>query len=402
MNDPRNIINRLQAFNQVREPERLARKYAAMRENAFAFFRGTCHLFYQDWPADAALNEAPAGWICGDLHLENFGSYKANNRLVYFDVNDFDEAALAPVSWDLTRFLTSVWEAGDSLKLEPEPTHHLCQHFLSAYASALSTGKSHWIERSLAEGMIGELLKKLKKRSRKAFIDSRTENHKGKLRLHYDDKHALKAKKADREKVTALIDEFANTQTQPEFFQVIDVARRVAGVSSLGLERYVILIEGKGGMDGHYLLDLKHQPGSSLRSYLALPQPDWPSEAQRVVSMQQRGQAAVPAFLSPLTMDGKSYVLRELMPTQDRLRLKQWDGEFSRLEHVLVSMGKLAAWSHLRSAGQQGSALVDEWIAFGNRGDWQPALLDYAKTYAQQVKQDFRAFSTGYDAGEFD
>ena len=70
-----------------------------MRKNAFAFFRGTCHLFYEDWSPPAALDQAPATLICGDLHLENFGAYLGESGLPYFDVNDFDEAAkIAPVT----------------------------------------------------------------------------------------------------------------------------------------------------------------------------------------------------------------------------------------------------------------------------------------------------------------
>ena len=64
-----------------------------MCEDAFAFLRSTCHLFYEDWPADTPLNEAPLAWICGHLHLENFGTFKGDNRLAYFDINDFDEAS---------------------------------------------------------------------------------------------------------------------------------------------------------------------------------------------------------------------------------------------------------------------------------------------------------------------
>ena len=110
----RHIAECLKAFNQGREPERLAMKYKAMNKDALAFLRGSCHLFYEDWPKDSPLDATPAAWICGDLHLENFGSYKGDNRLVYFDINDFDESALAPATWDLARFLTSVWVAADT------------------------------------------------------------------------------------------------------------------------------------------------------------------------------------------------------------------------------------------------------------------------------------------------
>lgn len=86
---------RLAAYNRGRDPERLALKYAKMRQSPFIFLRGACHLFYDAIPPIDALIHAPLAWACGDLHFENFGSYKGDNRLVYFDINDFDEAALA-------------------------------------------------------------------------------------------------------------------------------------------------------------------------------------------------------------------------------------------------------------------------------------------------------------------
>ncbi len=89
------VAARILRFNEGRDPERLDMKYEAMRQSPFAFFRGTCHLFWEDWPRDSPLNSAPVTWECGDLHFENFGTYKGDNRLVYFDINDFDEAVLA-------------------------------------------------------------------------------------------------------------------------------------------------------------------------------------------------------------------------------------------------------------------------------------------------------------------
>src|SRR5262245_2032658 len=110
------IVERIRQFNSGRSPQLLRLKYRAMRANVFAFFRGTCHLFYENWHLQSSLNHAPPVWSCGDLHLENFGSYKGDNRLIYFDVNDFDEAALAPCTWDVTRFLTSTLLAATTLK----------------------------------------------------------------------------------------------------------------------------------------------------------------------------------------------------------------------------------------------------------------------------------------------
>ena len=108
INMVRDVVERIRSFNQGRDAERLRMKYQRMLASSFAFFRGTCHLFYEDWPAGSPLNSAPPAWICGDLHLENFGTYKGDNRLAYFDINDFDEATLAPCTWDLARFLKAV------------------------------------------------------------------------------------------------------------------------------------------------------------------------------------------------------------------------------------------------------------------------------------------------------
>ncbi len=395
----RRIAERLKAFNQGREPERLAMKYKAMNKDAFAFLRGSCHLFYEDWPKDSPLGTTPAAWICGDLHLENFGSYKGDNRLVYFDINDFDESALAPATWDLARFLTSVWVAADTLELDAPQTQALCRVFLDAYTAELLAGKARWIERGTAKGMVRDLLKDLKNRSRQEFIAKRTEQ--GGKCLRIDGRHTLKADGESKDKVEALVARFAQTKENPGFFKVLDIARRIAGTGSLGLERYVALVDGNAGADGHYLLDLKCQPGACLRPYVPLPQPVWGNEAERVVALQARGQAIAPAFLAPVINGGEAYVLRELMPTADRLCLANWGGKLSRLEKVLGAMGKLAAWSHLRGSGRQGSAIADEWIGFAQRGDWRKPLLDYAHAYAIQAGKDWKEFTAACGRGEF-
>ena len=94
------LIERIKAFNEGRLEDMLQVKYAKMAENSFFFFRGTFHLFYEDLSKEKDFTTSPNAWICGDLHLENFGSFKSDNRLVYFDLNDFDEAVLAPAAFE--------------------------------------------------------------------------------------------------------------------------------------------------------------------------------------------------------------------------------------------------------------------------------------------------------------
>ncbi len=386
------IFQRIEQFNQGRDPERLKLKYAAMRQNPFVFLRGTCHLFYQDWPVGSELDQAPLAWICGDLHLENFGSFKGGNRLSYFDMNDFDEALLAPASWELARLLTSVLVGAESIGVNGPEALALCHSFLDAYRAALSEGKARWIERATAEGMVKSLLDGLNNRTSLEYLDSRTKLRGGKRSIRLDGKRALAASDSDYARITCFMADFAKQQANPGVFKVLDMARRIAGTGSLGQERYVILVEGNGSPAGNLLLDLKHQPGSVLAPYVPTAQPAWPSQAERVVAIQRRAQAASPAFLAPVTIGDRSYVLRELLPSQDRLVLSSWNGKLRRLEKVLATMGRIVAWNNLRSGGRQGSAIADECIDFGQQEEWTEPLLSYARQYAKRVNEDWKAF----------
>ena len=390
------VVDSILKYNANREAERLAMKYRAMREDPFAFMRGTCHLYYSDWPVhDEQLNGAPLAWLCGDLHLENFGCYKGDNRLVYFDLNDFDEAMLAPATWELGRWLASILVAADALKL-PE-TDALCQIGLDSYAAALLTGKGRWLERDTAKGMIRNLLNPLRLRSRKAFLNSRTHVRKGMRRITTDGKHALALLPEEKAQVMAFVEDYAHGQPKPKFFHPLDAARRIAGTGSLGIARYVILIEGRGGPDENFLLDLKQAMPSALSPYVMHTQPEWESEAHRVASIQRWAQAISPAFLSAVTFGGKSFLFKGLQPTQDRLVLEGWNGKLKRLEQVIRSMGEIVAWSHLRSGGRCGSAITDEWIAFGDRRDWQAPLIKLARRQAEKIASDWEKYSKAYD-----
>jgi uncharacterized protein (DUF2252 family) len=398
MND---IPASIQAFNRGRDPERLAMKFRKMRTDPFIFLRGTCHLFYEHLPDLEILGKAPVTWVCGDLHLENFGSYKGDNRLAYFDINDFDEAALAPCSWDLIRFLTSIRLGADSLSINEAEADMLCRVFVDAYAAALAAGKARWVERETACGLVRDLLIGLGDRSRSAFLDTRTDL-KGKRRhIHCDGVKALPASDRQRARIESFVRVFAGTQPNPGFFEVLDVARRVAGTGSLGVERYIVLVEGKGSPAANYLLDIKQAIPSALLPHVPTTQPAWRSEAERVVTVQGRMQAIAMAFLHPVTIDGQCYILRGLQPSEDRVALKHWNGKLRRLEDVLTTMGQVAAWDQLRCSGRVGSAIADELIDFGQQAAWRQELLDGATQCAETARSHWRIYAEAFDHGYF-
>ena len=394
------VIHAIQTFNAGRDPERLALKYANMRASPFVFLRGTCHLFYRRLPDAPVLAEAPAVWCCGDLHLQNFGSYKGDNRLVYFDINDFDESALAPASWDLVRFLASVLVGAGSMDVKKKEAGELCDAFLDGYCQTLVSGKAGWVERETAHGLIGDLLGSLKGRLRPAFLDSRTELKGKHRRLRVDNGKALPASDEARAAVTQLIGGLAESRDDPRFYEVLDVARRIAGTGSLGVDRYVILVRGKDSPDGNYLLDLKETLPSSLTPYLKTPQPAWKTQAERVVEVERRMQAVPAAFLKPIRVAKRDYVLRDLQPTSDRISLDEGRSGFDAVRGVVTEMGRILASAQLRSGGRDGSAIADELIAFG-QGAWRTDLLAVARDCAVQVQKDWKIYSEALDDGAF-
>ena len=398
------VIHALLSFNAGRDPERLRLKFTKMRKSPFLFLRGSAHLFHARMQR-VPLKPAPAAWCCGDMHLENFGSYQGPNGLAYFDINDFDESALAPASCDLLHLLTSLWLAADELALGKDDTRSLARAMLDAYADALAGGKAQWLDPRTADGPVGLLLERVGTRQQADLLARRSTGTGRRRRLRVDGRHALPAGEAQVERVCAFMAGFAARQPYDDFFDVLDVARRVAGTGSLGLDRYVVLVRGDA-VAGACLLDLKPARPSTLAPVSGCKQPRLGNEAEREVAVQQRMQAVGLGLLQPVNMGGKPFVLRALQPGEDRLDLGALTPHRGGgLHHSLATMSRLVAWAQLRSAGRQGSATADELIDFGRRGrgpgKWRDRLVQASSDAAAQVREDAALFNQACDAGIF-
>ncbi len=382
--------------NAGRDPERLKMKYAKMAQSPFIFLRGACHLFYETLPDAPLFRDAPLAWCCGDLHFENFGSYKGDNRQVYFDINDYDEAALAPCTWDIIRLLTSIQCGADALNATRAEALAASQTCLDAYRAALAHGKPLWVERETSSGLVKDLLTALQERKRVEFLDKRTVRKNHHRELIADGVKAFPASDDQNKRVTEFMDNFAATQPNPEFYAVRDIARRIAGTGSLGVERFVVLVEGKGSPDGNYLLDIKEAKPSAMASHLALlgiGQPMWADEASRVVAIQKRMQAVDHAFLQAVSLDGLSCILKGLQPTEDRVAIGDWGKKLEKLRDVAATMGRILAWDQLRASGRSGSASADDLIAYAQRSDWVKEMQDAAAQMTKITQEQWQEFT---------
>lgn len=393
----------LKTFNKNRLPEMVKLKYEVMTENAFRFFRGTCHLFYEHLSKVTTLPVSPPAWICGDLHVENFGSYKGDNKLVYFDLNDFDEGVLAPALWEVLRLITSIFIAFDTLGIESDQAVNMAALFLNTYAITLCKGKSVSIEPRTAKGIVGQFLKGADKSTYTDILEKRTEKKGNKVMLSLKHERHFKLDKQLRSELKEHIMEWIKQSSDgPYNYKVKDAVFRLAGTGSIGVKRYLILLKSTNTKERYLIVDMKQSFEASLSPFLSCRQPVWENEAQRIITVQQRMQNVSPSLLSTTKFRGDDYVIQELQPVKDTLEFKMIKDQYRDIYQVINDMAVLTASSQIRSSGMSGSAINDELKAFGtNKTDWQQPVMDYAQRYAAKVKEDYKQFVLDYNAEVF-
>ena len=117
--------------------EALRRKLDGLVSGSFPFLRGTFHLMAADLlqgRVPGAAPAAPEGLIGGDVHLENFGTYRGASGELCFDVNDFDEVGWGPLDLDLRRLCTSAMLLPG---IDREARHAAARELAQAWAEAI-------------------------------------------------------------------------------------------------------------------------------------------------------------------------------------------------------------------------------------------------------------------------
>jgi len=392
-----NLYVRITAFNAPLLPQMVQLKYKLMSGSAFIFFRGTCHLFYEDLATARSLPPSPVTWTCGDLHVENYGSYKADNRLVYFDMNDFDEGVLAPAASEITRMLTSIFVGFDSLGIPEASATKTVQHFLDRYSSVLTLGKAFGLDPRTAKGIVCSFLENVELRKEKELLKKRTTHKRKKLYIPDEHKELLTLPKPLKKELMAHVNDWIATSKVANYeFEAIDATFRIAGTGSLGVKRYLFLMKSRNTKGKYLLLDMKQSRRSSAQPYITVKQPAWNSEAERVAAIQQRMQGVLQSLKGTTVFKGDTYTVQEMQPMEDKINFELIKDRFKDLDQVISDMAMLTASAQLRSGGRQGSAIIDELIAFGADRKWHQGVIDHAKNYAAIVKKDYAEFLKDY------
>jgi uncharacterized protein (DUF2252 family) len=349
------VLGAILQFNQDRKPGLLRLKLRKMRADPFTFFRGADELFSRDWPELRPPDVGPDVLISGDLHLENFGAHRTAEGEFRYDLNDFDEAVVAPCSYDIVRCATSIILASEQWRLKPSQATGMALAYLEKYRGAVlkavETGSVHEIIPHGGGGPIQEILGSTAIAAQAQLLKAKTRRtaH-GSPRIRRTDM-VVDVSRKRYDAVAAALESHGQLLGKPDAFKVHDVVFRIAGVGSLGVRRYLALVEGAGPPDGYQLLDVKEcrQSAAAPCATDTLVDIDG-DEARRVVLSQTILQGHVAVGLDVLKIGQESYRMREMIPLENRSSLDRFQEQPERLRRAIERAGQLTASSQLRGA----------------------------------------------------
>jgi uncharacterized protein (DUF2252 family) len=409
----RDALQEFLSFNRPfarRNPELLRYKIKRMADSAFAFFRGSFHLFARDvlasvnGPLPLFHAQGAEMDLVGDIHSENFGSFKADDGEIHYDVNDFDETTTGRFDFDICRLATSWFLASRDSQQPLAQAVQTCLAGILAYTTSVrkavskAKGDSLDVREKVPSGsrLVDNLLEKSASTKRPAFIKGTTEVKDGHRRLLRSDRY-FNLSDADREQALRLLADYRRRHPalpdKDDFFHVEDVCGRVSGIGSMGRSRYAILLNGKGTADGrNVLLEFKEARPSAYDLYRNRDNDEAAlvRRAERVVTVQRLSQAAANRYLG-FAVDGKqSFQVRELGPYDGRVETKTL--EPGDLEGLATVQANILARIHARSAARAVGP-VNPLAELADADAFCQRVLAFALGYADVVRRDWTRFT---------
>ena len=390
-----------------------------MLASPLAFFRGSAAIMAHD------LASTPqAGFsvqLCGDAHLSNFGGYASPDRTLVFDLNDFDETAPGPFEWDVKRLATSFEICARERGLTDTERRALVLGVMRFYREAMSEfarmgdlavwysrldasviearlradndrNQAKSVQRIAAKAQTKDNLKALAKLTH--VVD-------GRVRIVSDPPlivpiEELAADGKDAAEIEGAIRELFRSYRRSlqqdrrkllEGYRVVDVARKVVGVGSVGRRTWIVLLLGRDDSDPLFL-QIKEAEASVLEPHLG--KSEFENHGQRVVEGQRMMQAASDLFLGwlrePEGVNGEArdFYVRQL-----------WDWKTSVnvdtiLPKGLGSYAEACGWTLARAHARSGDRIAI--AAYLGKGDvFDRAVAELAEAYADLNARDHAA-----------
>lgn len=428
----------LEEQNLTREQDLVPVRHGRMLVSPFTFYRGAAKIMAAD------LKDTPrAGLVsqlCGDAHLSNFGVFASPERNLLFDLNDFDETLPGPFEYDVKRMAASFTIAARNNAFTKEETHDVTLAAVRAYREAMAQFAQMntldiWYARlseeqlmeaidlavasqkgkalkKAAQGMVKEARQNVAKahtRDSLQALSKLAERVDGKYRIISQPPIVIPARElggsfsmsAD-ELQHAIREQLRSYRaTLPddrrillERFEVIDVARKVVGVGSVGTRAFIALLQGRDQEDPLFL-QVKEATKSVLEDHL--PKSRYKQPGERVVQGQRMMQAASDIFLgwTKGVQDNRYLYWRQLR-----------DMKGSAVVEGMKPLGmdfyaNACGWTLARAHARSGDPVA---IAsyLGKSDKFDRSITDFSERYADQNEKDYEAFADAVRTGRLE
>jgi uncharacterized protein (DUF2252 family) len=410
----------------TRVPELVPIRYGRMLVSPFTFYRGAALIMASDLAATprSGLNVQ----CCGDAHLSNFGVYGSPDRRLVFDINDFDETLPGPWEWDVKRLAASMLIAARDNGYGARDQDQIVLATVAQYRQAMREfadmdNLAVWYARLEIEQLLEERADALQpravRRTRRALAKAHTRDSMSAFEklTHVVDGQV---KIVDQSPLVVPVDVLVPEGQREEFFEqlreltrayretleadrrilleqyrLVDFARKVVGVGSVGTRAWIALFMGRDGSDPLFL-QLKEAEASVFEDFLAAS--EYSNHGQRVVTGQRLMQASSDIFLGWLHVkagtDGRP---RDFYGRQ----LRDWKGSVEIEQMVPEGMtvyGRLCGWTLARAHARTGDRVA---IAsyLGSGSNFDRAIVEFSKAYADQNDRDYAELADAVKSG---
>jgi hypothetical protein len=427
--DPIVLLER-QATSRV--PELVPIRYGRMLVSPFSFFRGAALVMASDLAITP--RSGLTAQICGDAHMSNFGLFASPERTLMFDVNDFDETLPGPWEWDVKRLAASVVVAGRDREFTEKECATAAIEVGASYRREMNRlaalpNMDVWysqidVARILAElkaqagttksksdrrmaSRTTKMIAKARTRDSLQALDKLTRMVDGRRRIISDPPLVVPAEElfpqlesdALLEWLHRLLRSYRRSlQTDRrhllEEFELVQIARKVVGVGSVGTRAWILLLLGRDG-DDPLFLQAKEAEASVLEEFVG--KSGYANHGERAVAGQHLMQAASDIFLGWEQAEGVDGVTRDYYLRQ----LRDWKGSFEiegMIPPGLVTYGGVCAQALARAHARSGDRIaIATYLGSGTAFD--EAMGQFAETYADQNQRDFEALQKAVAGG---
>jgi uncharacterized protein (DUF2252 family) len=415
----------LAAQAESREPDLVPIRHGRMLVSPFTFYRGAAAIMSSDLAHTPACGMRVQ--MCGDAHLLNFGGYASPERELVFDVNDFDETLPGPWEWDVKRLATSVDVAARQGGFGDSDRRAAVERTVRGYRTAMRefaprTELDVWYAHLDVPGLVERVRSEAGSRTMAAL-----------------DRNVAKARTKDSmkafAKLTTLVDGEPRIAADPplimpirdlvgpseladfveemhrifrsyrktlqgdrrhllEQYRIVDLARKVVGVGSVGTRCWILLLMGRDDNDPLFL-QIKEAQASVAAPFIAKSK--YANQGQRVVEGQRLMQAVSDIFLGWIRVTGFDGSLRDFYVRQ------LWDWKVSAdpanaTPGTLGIYGEACGWTLARAHARSGDRIA---IAayLGASGTFDKAIVEFADAYGGQNAADYEVFAEAVKDG---